>query len=41
MLERAGTADAKALLQKIADGGYGADIALEAKAALTRLKNAP
>jgi hypothetical protein len=38
ILERADTADAKALLQKIADGEYGFDIAPEARAVLVRLK---
>jgi hypothetical protein len=37
VLERAGTADAKALLSKLADGEFGFDIVPDAKAALTRL----
>ncbi|MCS6864318.1 MAG: hypothetical protein RMJ56_03190 [Gemmataceae bacterium] len=41
ILERAATAEAKALLEKIAAGEYGFDIAADAKAALQRLQKRP
>ena len=41
VLERAGTADARAVLGKMADGEFGFDAAPDAKAALARLPKAP
>ena len=41
VLERAGTADALALLGKLADGEFGFDVSPDAKAALARLKAKP
>ena len=38
VLERAGTADARALLARVADGEFGFDVAADARAALARLK---